>query len=377
MSKSPRAVRARPEPRYDVIHLAIRLGLLAVLLYWSFVLVQPFIAIIAWSMILTVAMYPAYDWLAGKLGHRPALSAVLITVLSLAIIVGPAIWFSVGLMDGLRMVSDQLGSDTLSVPPPPTGLKDWPLIGDRIYELWNLISTDFNSALETLRPQLKPMAKPLLAMATGAGEGFAKFLLALVLMGFLFAPGPRLVAGLKSFMMHVVPERSDEFLSITGATVRAVSQGILGVAVIQALAAGIGFRIAEVPGGSVLTFAVLFLSIIQFGAQLVLLGVVIWIWTAMETTSALLFTVYFVVVALLDNILKPIVMGHSLKTPMLVILIGVLGGTIAHGVVGLFVGPVVLAVAWQLMLAWIRDTTSEEGYAAGPAAKVGSNGRTS
>jgi predicted PurR-regulated permease PerM len=176
------------------------------------------------------------------------------------------------------------------------------------------------------------------------------------------------MAGVRAVLTHVVPERSDEFLAMAGATVRAVSQGVLGVAVIQALLAGIGFWIAGVPGGSVLTFAVLILAIIQFGAQIVLGGVVIWIWTAMATTPAVLLTIYFVVVGLLDNVLKPILMGASLKTPMLVILLGVLGGTIAHGMVGLFVGPVVLAVAWQLMLAWVRS--EEDLPAAAPATKA-------
>jgi predicted PurR-regulated permease PerM len=365
-----RAARDRPEPRDDVIHLAIRLALLAGLLYWSFVLIEPFVWIIVWSMILTVAMYPAYDWMSRKLGHQPALAAVLITLLSLGIILAPAIWFGMGLADGVRMISDELASDSLSLlPPPPEAIKTWPLVGGQIYDLWQLASTNIGGAFATLRPYLKPMAKPVLEMATGAGGGIVKFLLALLLMGFLFGPGPRLMAGVRSVLSHVVPERTDEFLAMAGATVRAVSQGVLGVAVIQALLAGIGFWIAGVPGGSVLTFAVLFLSIIQFGAQVVLIGAAIWVWTAMGTMPALLLTIYFVVVGLLDNVLKPIMMGASLNTPMLVILIGVLGGTIAHGLVGLFVGPVVLAVAWQLLLAWMRSEEEDLPVAA-PATKA-------
>ncbi len=358
MSKRPR-VRARPEPRDDIIHLAIRISLLALLVYWSFVLVQPFIPIMAWGTILTVALYPAFDWLARKLGGRRVLSAILITVCSLIVVIGPVTWLALGLVDGLQKIADQLGSSSFTVPLPPPGIKEWPIIGDRIYEFWSMAESNLASALATITPHLKPLAKSLLGLATSAGEGIFKFLMAVVLMGFLFTPGPRMLHGMKMFLMHVVPERSDEFLALTGETIRSVSQGVLGVSVLQALLAGFGFRIAEVPGANILTFLILFLSIAQVGAQLVLLGVIVWIWTATPTAAALLFTAYFVVVGLLDNILKPIVMGHGLRTPMLVILVGVLGGTFAHGLLGLFVGPVVLAVVWQLMLAWMRDNPPE------------------
>ena len=355
MSKHPEAVRARPQPRDDIIQLAIRIGLLAFLIYWSFVLVRPFIPIIVWSMVLAVALYPTYSWSARKLGGRRGLSAVLITVLSLLIIIGPAAWLGLGLVEGLRALSEQLGSESLALPPPPPGIKDWPLIGGQAYELWRLASTNLGSALREIAPQVRPMAGPVLAMAGSAGAGILKFLASVVLMGFLFLPGPRLVHGVRMFLMHIVPERSDEFLALAGATIRTISRGVLGIAVLQSLLAGIGFRVAEVPGASILTFGVLLLGIVQIGPSIVILGVLIWGWTAMDTTSALLFTAYMVPVSLLDNILRPVVMGHGLKTPMLVIFIGVLGGTLAHGIVGLFVGPIILAVGWELLVAWMRE----------------------
>lgn len=360
MSKLQKAVRARSPPRDDVIQLAIRIGLLVFLIYWSFVLVRPFIPIIVWSVVLAVALYPTYSWLAEKLGGRRGLSAVLITVLSLFIVVGPAAWLGLGLVEGLRTLSEHLGSASLALPAPPPGIKDWPLIGGQIYELWNLASTNLGSALTKIAPQVKPMAGPVLAMAGSAGAGIFKFLASVVLMGFLFPPGPRLVHGVRMFLMHVVPERSDEFLALAGATIRTISRGVLGIAVLQSLLVGIGFRLADVPGASILTFAALFLGIVQIGPSIVILGVLIWSWTAMETTSALLFTAYMVPVSLLDNILKPIVMGHGLKTPMLVIFIGVLGGTLAHGILGLFVGPIILAVGWELLIAWMREGISED-----------------
>ncbi|MBI5260689.1 MAG: AI-2E family transporter [Bradyrhizobium sp.] len=351
--------RSRFDVNDEVIHFAIRISLLALLVYWTFVLVQPFLAILAWSVILTVALYPAYERLARALGGRRVLAAVLVTVASLAIVIGPATWFAVSLVDGLRTISDSVSSAEITVPRPPTWIKEWPLVGGPFYEFWSLASTNIASALAELGPQVKAVAKPLLGVASSVGEGMLKFLLAVVVMGFLLLPGPRIVEGVRALLTHVIADRDDEYLKLTAATIRSISLGVLGVSLLQALLAGIGFAMAQVPGASVLTFFVLLLAIVQIGAAIVMLGVLVWAWTTMDSTAALILTLYLVPVGLLDNILKPFIMGHGLKTPMPVILVGLLGGTIAHGVIGLFLGPIVLAVAWQLMLAWMRDNTSK------------------
>ena len=143
------------------------------------------------------------------------------------------------------------------------------------------------------------------------------------------------------------------------ATIRAVSRGVIGISVLQALLAGIGLMVAGIPQASLIAFAVLILGIIQIGPTIVIVPVIIWSWMSMETTSALLFTAYMVPVNLLDNLLRPIVMGRGLKTPILVILIGVIGGTLAYGITGLFLGPIVLAVIWELMVAWIKEQEPE------------------
>jgi predicted PurR-regulated permease PerM len=134
-----------------------------------------------------------------------------------------------------------------------------------------------------------------------------------------------------------------------------VSQGVVGVSVLQALLAGLGLTVAGIPGASVITSAVLILGIVQIGPSIVIVPTIIWSWITMETTAALLFTVYMVPVNLLDNILKPIVMTRGLRTPMLVIMIGVIGGTLGYGITGLFLGPIVLTVIWELIAAWIVE----------------------
>jgi predicted PurR-regulated permease PerM len=342
----------------DVIQIAIRLGLLAFLIYWSFVLLRPFIPILAWAVVLAVALNPAFDWLSAHLGHRPRMAALIMTIVVLAVFLGPATWLGIGLVDGLRNISDQLTSGDVAIPSPPDGVRDWPLIGVPLHDVWKKASENLAAALRELAPHLKPLAVPILAIAGSAGTGTLKFLASVVIAGFLLPPGPRIVASVRTMLTRIVPQRSADFMALAGATIRTVAQGVIGVAVLQSLLAGIGLKIAGVPHAGVLAFAVLVLGIVQIGSAPILLPVIIWVWTVKDVGAAVLITIFLVLVGLSDNALKPLLMGRGLSTPVLVIFIGVLGGTLAHGIVGLFVGPIILAVAWELLMAWSREDST-------------------
>jgi predicted PurR-regulated permease PerM len=339
----------------EAIQVAVRLGLLALLVYWSFILLEPFIPILAWSVVLTVALYPVFDWLSERLGHRPRVAAAMICLAMLAVFLGPATWLGLGLVDGLRSISDQLTSGDLTIPSPPDGVRDWPLVGETLHEFWQTASNNLQAALRQLAPYLKPFAGPVLAIAGNAGTGTIKFLVSVVISGFLFSPGPQLVASIRNILLRIVPQRSVDFLTLAGATIRTVAQGVIGIAVLQALLAGIVLKVAGVPHAGVLAFAVLVLGIIQIGSTPILIPVIIWVWTVSNVGAAVLITILLVLVGISDNALKPLLMGRGLSTPVLVIFIGVLGGTLAHGIVGLFVGPIILAVAWELLMAWSRE----------------------
>ena len=338
------------------VELTIRLGALGLLMYLSFVLVRPFISIVIWSVVLTVALYPMYDWMVGHFGGRRRLAAVVLTALTLLIVIGPATWLALGLIESLRTLSEQLDLTVLTPPPPPDSVKSWPLIGDSVYQFWNLASTNLQAALTDIAPQLKPLGSTMLHIAAEAGTGAIKFFIAIFVAGFLFSPAPMLVNSIRMFSRKLASGRGEEFVQLAGATIRAVSRGVIGISALQAFLAGLGLMAAGIPGASLITSAVLILGIIQIGPSIVLIPVIIWSWTTMEASSALLFTAYMLPVNLLDNILRPIVMGRGLNTPMLVILVGVIGGTISYGISGLFLGPIVLAVIWELSAAWVKDS---------------------
>jgi predicted PurR-regulated permease PerM len=361
VARDERQQASRDQATVAFIEIAIRLGALALLLYWSLVLVRPFISIVIWSVVLTVALYPVFEWMSQWLGGYRRLAAVLITILSLLVVIGPATWLALGLVDSLRVISERLDFSTLTIPPPSVAVKSWPLIGEPIYQFWDLASTNLAGALAKIAPYLKPLGSILLQVAAETGTGMLKFFAAIIVAGFLFAPAPRLVEAVRTFARRLLSQRGEEFVALAGATIRAVSRGVIGVSVLQALLAGIGLMVAGVPGASLITSAVLILGIIQIGPSVVLVPLVIWSWFAMETTAALLFTAYMIPVNLMDNVLRPLVMGRGLQTPMLVILVGVIGGTLAYGITGLFLGPIVLAVIWELTATWIKEQAGGAG----------------
>jgi predicted PurR-regulated permease PerM len=213
---------------------------------------------------------------------------------------------------------------------------------------------------------LKPLATGFVSVAGSAGINALEFIVAVLISGFLFMPGPGLVNSFKLVTRHIATRRGAEFVDLAGATIRNLARGVIGVSLLQALLAGLGFLVAGVPAPGLFSFLVLLLGIVQVGASLIIGLVVIWSWLTMDTTSALLFTAYMGPVGLLDNFLRPIVMAHGLKTPMVVIVVGVIGGVIVHGMIGLFIGPIVLAIAWELVLVWSREEIRDEVREAEP-----------
>ena len=355
MHGSGDAPNGRPDLTSTWIELAIRLAVLGLLVYWAFILIRPFITIAIWSIVLTVALYPVYDWMVRHMGGRRRLAATLLTLISLLIVIGPATWLVLGLVDGIGMLSTRLDFSTLVMPPPPEAIKAWPLVGEPIYQFWDLASTNLREALARVAPHLKPVGSALFQIATGAGTGMITFFIAIVVAGFLFSPAPWLAETMRSFSRRLAANRGEAFVDLAGATIRTVARGVIGISALQAFFVGIGLMVAGIPGASLLTSAVLILGIVQIGASIVMIPLIIWSWFTMETTSALLFTAYMIPVGLMDNLLKPLVMGRGLNTPMLVILIGVMGGVLSYGITGLFLGPIVLAVIWELLVAWIKE----------------------
>jgi predicted PurR-regulated permease PerM len=341
-------------PTNQAIDLAIRIAFLALLGYWSFRVIAPFVKIALWSAILTVALYPLFDRLQQRLA--PSLAAILIASICLLILIGPMTWLGFGMVGGISLLASELNTGHLAIPLPPDGMQTWPIIGARLHQLWSLASTNAQGALAELAPVLKLLAGKLLGIAQGVFFGLFELLVSIVVAAFLFPRGPQMVDTLSRLLDRTLAKRGKELVHVTGATIRNVSRGVIGIALFQAALAGACFLIAGVPAASALAFLTLLLSIVQIGPGILFISIIVWSWTAMEPMPALLFTGCIVPIGLIDNILRPLLIARGLTTPMPVIMVGVIGGTIAYGIVGLFFGPIVLSVAWAVVTAWISET---------------------
>lgn len=343
-----------PEPlSRTAIDSLVRLSILALLVYWSFLLLQPFLVPIAWSIVLVIVLYPAYSWSVRRLHLPSAIAAGLIVALCLIILLGPATWLGLSLGASIRWFAQQLASGELRIPPPLEAVRTWPLIGAKTYELWNLASINFTGALAKIEPVLRPLSSRLLVIASSAGLSMVKFIIAVIIAGFLFKPGPSMVRSAGVIFRRLTTEHGDEYVELVGITIRNLARGVIGVALLQALLVGIGLIVTGVPAAGLISLSVLILTIIQVGSAIVIIPVVIWSFFAMDTFAAALFSVYMVPVSVIDNVLRPLIMARGLKTPMIVLLIGLLGGVWIHGLIGLFIGPIVLAIGWELLGIWV------------------------
>jgi len=356
--KDPTAAKAPVDS--SAIEVAIRIALLALLIYCALKVIGPFLTVGLWSAILGVALYPLFSWLARQIGSR-RLAAWVLTLASLLIVIGPATWLGFGLIQGVQLMVQGLDAQTAVIPEPAESVKHWPLIGDQVYELWMRGASDTKAILRELAPTLKPLGSRLVGVAGTVAFGLLELVASIIIAGFLYSPGPRLTAALGALLRRIFGERSEQMLTLTRDIIRNVSRGVIGISLGQALLAGLGFLAAGAPAPALLTFIALVLGIVQIGPSILILATIIWAWTSLATTQALLYTLYMIPVSLIDNVSKPFVMARGLKTPMPVILVGVIGGTIAYGISGVFVGPVVLAVAWALLTAWVQQDTAESG----------------
>lgn len=349
----------------QIIDLAIRIGFIAVFVYGAVMLVAPLVGLMLWAVILAVAVFPLQRGLTRLLGGRAKLSAVLITLFGLVLVAGPVALLAAGIFETANMVADGVEAGTFRIPPPPDSIRDWALIGPRLHDAWTASHENLAQALGQFVPQILRAGTSLLGELAGLGIGLLTMALSVLIMGALLVIGPGFATGIRAFANRIFETNGPELLDIAGATVRNVSRGVIGVAVIQALLAGIVMGAFGLAAAGPLALLSLLLGVIQIGAGPVLLPTILWAWTAMDTPRALLFTVLLAPVTIIDNVLKPIFMARGLDTPMLVILVGVLGGLMAYGVVGIFVGPVILAVFHRLMAHWLAQTP-----AAPPAAPV-------
>jgi predicted PurR-regulated permease PerM len=339
------------------IDIAIRIGVITLVIALCFAILRPFISPVMWGIILAITLFPACKKLSGILGDRVKLASTIISAVMLLGIILPSIQMVGSLVSGTKSISERMQSGEIKVPPAPDNIESWPLIGNSLEHVWDEASENLKGTLARFQPQLKAVSLWLLKAASGTALGLLQFALAIIIAGILMANARGSGNMAKTLLVRLAGERGAGFADIATKTVRNVVKGILGVAIIQALLAGIGFWVAGVPAAGLWAFICLFLAIIQIGLFPVVIPVVIYMFYSADTSTAGLLTGWLILVSLLDNFLKPILLGRGAPVPMLVIFLGAIGGFLSMGFIGLFVGAVILSIGFKLFQAWLDEVS--------------------
>ena len=341
-------------PSRQIVHLVIQLTALAILLIFCFNILSPFINPLLWAGIFAVALFPLHQRLKKFLGGRGAWASVIITIVVLAVFIVPGVFFAIKTASEAKQVLTEYQAGNLTIPPPGENVKNWPLIGNKAYNSWQKASSDLNAFLQENPERVKSLSTRLVSLIKSTGSGLLLLTVAIILSGVLLAYASNLGNFTRSFFNRLLNTTKIDMTSLATVTIRNVVKGILGVAVIQSLLAGAGIMIAGVPLAGIWTLLCLILAIVQIGILPVSIGVIIYIWTNGTTTTAIILTIWMILVGVLDNVLKPILMGKGAPVPMLVIFLGAIGGFIFSGFIGLFTGAVILSLGYQLFEIWIK-----------------------
>ena len=346
----------------NTIETVIRIGLLLLLGTWCFLIVRPFVEPVMWGVIIAVATYPLFERLKSVLGQRNKLSAFVFTLLALTLLVTPTIMIADSLIETSQLLSAKYEQGQLQIPPPKDDVKDWPLVGERLHSVWAQASANLQDTIEKYEPQLKVVGEKAIKFVAGAGGGILQFVISIIIAGILVAHA----SGAYKVTARIFSRLTDEkqgvmFTRLSRDTIRSIAQGVIGIAVIQALLGGLGMYVMDVPAWGLWSLFILVLAIAQLPPLLVLGFVIAYVWSVAETTPAVIFTVYALIVSGSDSFLKPLLLGRGLDTPMLVILLGAIGGMLMSGIIGLFIGAVILALGYELFKEWLdRDAVEAE-----------------
>jgi predicted PurR-regulated permease PerM len=340
-----------------MLDVLIRAGLIAVLALFCFRIFYPFLDLVLWSVILAVTIYPLQLRMRRWLGIREGRIATLIVLISLAVIMLPAYVLGVALLESVENAMDAVRTGRIRIPQPPDFVAGWPLFGRRLHDAWFSAANDLTGVVEKFLPQLRGITLAVLGKLASLGIALLVFVFALILAGIIMAygeEGHRSALRIAGRVFGV--ERGPRIAILCTATIRAVAQGVVGIAFIQMLLIGIAFVVKGVPAAGLLALLVLLLGIMQLPATLITLPVIAYVFYADGVNLAtVVFAAYVFVAGLVDNVLKPLMLGRGVDVPMPVVLIGALGGMVTGGVIGLFIGPVVLSVGYRLFWLWVDE----------------------
>ncbi|MDX2429594.1 MAG: AI-2E family transporter [Bacteroides sp.] len=336
---------------YDTM---IRLFVVLLVIAWCMMIMYPFASIILWSLIIGLALLPLHKTLSEKIGGRPKLVSFVIVLAILAIFIVPMGIMINSLVDEVKELKVIYDQDGFNVPAPSEKVKEWPIIGESLYNSWESASQSLGQILVKYQEQLTEIGGKIAKGILGAAGDLIQILISVIIAGILLITRST-GESIRKFFRKIAGDRGDEFADLTLSTVGSVVKGILGVAFILAVLHGILFVLADIPYAGILTLLVFVLGIIQIPTLFVSIPVVIYLFSVKEPVPAVIWSVLILVAGMADNVLKPLLLGKGASVPMLVIFIGVIGGFMLSGFLGLFTGAIVMSIGYKLYIGWVND----------------------
>jgi predicted PurR-regulated permease PerM len=348
----------------DVLIRAGLIGVLAVLCYEVF---APFLTLMVWAIILAVTIYPLQQSLARRIGGKQGLAATIVVIGCGLLITAPTALLMDSFGSSIHDFVSAVQHNTLEIPAPREGVKGWPVVGERIYDMWSRAHADLPGFVQSMQPKIGELARKALSIVARIGFGLLQFLASFIISGIVMAYGEAGARGSRAIFERIVgPERGERFARLSTATIRAVAQGVIGIAFVQAILVGLALLVAHVPWAGVLAAVTLVLSIAQVPALIVILPAIGYIWWSGSYGhgAAITYTILLLLSGMADNVLKPLMLGRGVDVPMPVILFGALGGMATAGIVGMFVGATLLALGYQIFMAWVASNPDSSAAAA-------------
>ncbi len=346
----------RPDTKRDLTRTVLAVLLMGILIGASFWIMRPFLLSIVWAAMIVVATWPMMLKLQARLRGR-ALAVTIMSGAMVLVFVVPLVLAIETLVDNKDVLAGWMRTlATAPIPPPPDWLARIPLAGDKITGVWTSVAAAGKEDLVMrLAPHATAAAQWLAGALGGVGMLSIEFFLTVVIAVVMYTQGETARMGLIRFGRRLAGDRGEGVVVLAGQAIRAVALGVVVTALAQTVLAGIGLAVAGIPFAGLLTGVVLLLCIAQVGPTIVLVPAVIWLFWTDQTLWGVALLIWSIGVGTMDNVLRPMLIRRGADLPMLLIFAGVIGGLLSFGIVGLFVGPVVLAVTYTLLKEWVGD----------------------
>jgi predicted PurR-regulated permease PerM len=328
----------------------------------TFWVLSPFLTSLLWAIVICIAIWPMLLRLEAFLGGRRWAAVAIMTATILLVVFVPVTLALTTIVSNAQNITAELKSfESVVLPAPPGWIERIPFGGDRIVAEWRrVVALDPQQRSAELTPYVQTALQWFVFQAGSVGRMLVQFLLAAVITAIGFAKGEAVRDGILRFAARLGGEQGRETAVLAARTVRGVVLGVVVTALIQAAIAGTGLFISGVPAAALLTAVILFLCLAQLGPLLVVIPAVIWLFWSGRTGAGITLLVVGVIAGALDNIVRPVLIRRGADLPLLLIFAGVIGGLIAFGIIGLFIGPVVLAVAYTLLTIWMSSVPSRD-----------------